>query len=335
MNNKNLVVFSIIIPVFNTKIDYFLRCLESIKENDLDKNQFEVIIINDGMENFESYTTIINNVLKANNIQYTIIHNDINMKQGYSRYRGLKVAKGDYIHFVDSDDEIFPYTYTNLINYLKHEPNFIIFKEESLLAEVETSQQDYVMNNLINGVNQNDLENHLFYKKDVEKIRGSMNLLLHSKIFNRLWLLENTNQYVPNLYVEDTLLTIEILLKTEKFKVCLDKLYHYHVENEKTTMVIIDNKLFFDALFVFDKILNMIYLENRWGLRYLILDNILGFYDHFDTFFMKDKFDLFYIEMLRKYKNINYNFINKKHCTWFNKRKKLKKIFSPYIFNEE
>jgi hypothetical protein len=205
------------------------------------------------------------------------------MKQGYSRYRGLKVAKGDYIHFVDSDDEIFSYTYTNLINYLKYEPNFIIFKVESLSAESTTSQQNYVMNNLINGVNQNDLEDHLFYKKEVEKIRGSENISLHSKIFNRLWLLENTNQYVPNLYAEDTLLTIEILSKTEKFKVCLDKFYQCHVENEGSTMHIINNKLFFDVLFVFDKILNMIYLENRWGLRYLILDNILGFYDYFDT----------------------------------------------------
>jgi hypothetical protein len=50
---------------------------------------------------------------------------------------------------------------------------------------------------------------------------------------------------------------------------------------------------------------------------------------------LKDKFDSFYIEILKKYKNIDYEFINKKHYAWFNEREKLKKLFSPYILNEK
>ncbi|MDR3223014.1 MAG: glycosyltransferase, partial [Methanobrevibacter sp.] len=110
--SKNNLIFSIIIPVFNTKISYFIRCLESIRNNNLDKNQFEVIIINDGMENFSEYNSTINEYLKESNIQIKVISNPLNLKQGYSRYIGLKASEGEYIHFVDSDDEIFPYTYT-------------------------------------------------------------------------------------------------------------------------------------------------------------------------------------------------------------------------------
>jgi hypothetical protein len=242
---------------------------------------------------------------------------------------------GDYVHFVDSDDEIFPNTYTTLIEYLNDEPNFVLFKELSLLTGQEGVQQDFVFKNLVNNMDSNELKNHLFLKEDIKKVRGGMNVVLHNKLFNRVWLLNNTKFWVPNLFIEDTLLTFEILLKTEKFKVCLDELYYYIINIESTMGSENDtNKVIFDSLFVCDKIFELIHLENRHDLKYLIIDSILGFYDYQDTFNWKGRFDSLFVEIFEKYDNFDYCFINKLHEEWFLNNQKIKTLFSQYILKE-
>ncbi|MDR2544304.1 MAG: glycosyltransferase, partial [Methanobrevibacter sp.] len=325
--------FSVIIPVFNTKLDDFILCLTSIKNNDLEKSKFEVIIINDGMEDFTEYYYEINMLLTSNLIENKVVHNSLNMGLSYSRYVGLNEAKGEYVHFVDSDDEVFPHTYTTLINYLKDEPEFILFKMMNILEDADNNQQRYVFENLTNGINPDDLKDHIFCKKDMKKIRGIFCVSLPSKIFNRAWLLNNTKFWVPNLYMEDVLLLTEILLKSKKFKVCLDKLYKYYYLNTGSITNSKNNKLFFDATFVYDKVFSMITIEN--GLRHLIIDNFLGFYAFYSKNYMVNKFDFFFLEILGKYDNINFKFMNKKHYQWFKKDEKLKKLFSQYILSKE
>ncbi|MDR1820598.1 MAG: AMP-binding protein [Methanobrevibacter sp.] len=240
---------------------------------------------------------------------------------------------GDYVHFVDSDDEIFPNTYTTLIEYLNDEPNFVLFKEDCIVANSETVQQDFVFKNLVNNMDSNELKNHLFLKEDIKKIRGAFSVVLHNKLFNRVWLLNNTKFWVPNLFTEDTLLTFEILLKTEKFKVCLDELYYYYYLNPISTMNNKNNKLFTDALLVFDKVFECIHLEVRYELIYFVLDNFLGFYSSYSSY-MSNKFDSFFIEILEKYDNIDFKFMNKYQYQWFKNDSKLK-LFVPYILNKE
>jgi len=330
----NKITFSIIVPTYNTDLKMFKNCLNSIKVNDLEKSKFEVIIINDGMKDFSKYNRIIKDILTSNNIRNKVINNEINMKQGYGRYQGLKESKGYYVHFVDADDEVYPYTYTTLIKYLKDEPNFVLFKEKFIFDDVDVTQQDFIFDHLTKGVSSDSLENHLFSKEDMVKLRGSFIIPLHSKVFDRIWLLKNTEQWIPNLYLEDFVLMIEVLIKAEKFKVCLDKLYHYHYLNTDSTMHMKDNKLFFDALIVYDKIFCMIHTANRWELRHLILDNFLAFYSLYSKEYMESNFDYFLIEILKKYKNMNFKFLHKKRYHWFKRDENLK-LFSKYIFNDK
>lgn len=92
---------SIIIPVYNS--DLFLeRCLSSVFNQDLAVSEYEIIVINDGSKD-RSKEIILDFQSKHPNLVFIDQEN-----QGVSTARnvGLDIAKGEYITFVDSDDEI-------------------------------------------------------------------------------------------------------------------------------------------------------------------------------------------------------------------------------------
>jgi glycosyltransferase involved in cell wall biosynthesis len=104
-----MLKFSIIIPAFNVG-DYINRCILSCLDQDLSKEEYEIIIINDGST--DNTLTIIKS-LSENNPNIRII-SKTNKGLGAARNEGLMVASGRYIWFVDADDWI----KSNSLNYL-------------------------------------------------------------------------------------------------------------------------------------------------------------------------------------------------------------------------
>ena len=91
---------SVIIPVYNTE-DYLPMCLDSVINQNIP--DMEIIMVDDGST--DSSPEILERYAKANS-NITVIRNDSNVGSGISRNNGLKIAKGEYIGFVDSDDWI-------------------------------------------------------------------------------------------------------------------------------------------------------------------------------------------------------------------------------------
>lgn len=90
-------VISIIIPVYNCE-NYLSKCLNSVINQTF--KDIEIICINDGSTD-NSLEILKQYAQKDSRI---IIISQENRKQGAARNRGLDIAKGNYITFVDSDD---------------------------------------------------------------------------------------------------------------------------------------------------------------------------------------------------------------------------------------
>lgn len=96
------MLVSFIIPSYNSA-HTVKRCLDSIYALSLKPEEFEVIFIDDcSTDN----TCDIVAEYQSRNSNITLLKQAKNNRQGAARNRGVSVAKGEYICFVDSDDAV-------------------------------------------------------------------------------------------------------------------------------------------------------------------------------------------------------------------------------------
>lgn len=94
-----MVKVSVIIPVYNSE-SYLQKCIESVLAQSL--KEIEVICVDDGST--DSSFAILHGYERQDS-RVKIIR-QANARQGAARNVGIRVAKGEYIGFVDSDDTI-------------------------------------------------------------------------------------------------------------------------------------------------------------------------------------------------------------------------------------
>lgn len=116
------MLLSIITPVYNAE-NYLQKCLESVFQQNLKTEDFEVISINDGSSD-SSLSILSEFQQKYPNLK--VISTE-NKGPANARNRGLEKAKGKYITFLDSDDQIFPNTLVRLLHKLEEENIDILY----------------------------------------------------------------------------------------------------------------------------------------------------------------------------------------------------------------
>lgn len=95
------MLFSVIVPCYNSK-DFLRDCLDSILAQTI--SEFEIVAIDDGSTD-ETAQILDEYAAKFNCIH---VYHFKNAGVAHSRRRGITLASGDYIVFVDSDDTINP-----------------------------------------------------------------------------------------------------------------------------------------------------------------------------------------------------------------------------------
>ncbi|MBR2458402.1 MAG: glycosyltransferase [Bacteroidaceae bacterium] len=92
---------SIIIPVYKVE-QYIEKCLVSCLEQDIPHTDYEIIVVNDGSP--DKSLQIAEDI--ASKVVNMCIISQPNGGLSVARNAGLKVAKGEYVWFIDSDDWI-------------------------------------------------------------------------------------------------------------------------------------------------------------------------------------------------------------------------------------
>lgn len=116
-------MISLIVPVFNGE-RFLAECIDSVKSQTSD--DWELIIIDDGSS--DSSAAIVARYL--NDSRITLVRQE-NAGVAYSRMKGVEMAKGQWITFLDSDDIILPETLEILTKYLDSDTDIISFGFQS------------------------------------------------------------------------------------------------------------------------------------------------------------------------------------------------------------
>ena len=102
-------LISVIIPVYKCE-KYLENCVDSILNQTF--SDFEIILVDDGSP--DNSGKICDTLAEKHN-KITVLHQD-NQGQAAARNNGVKIARGEWLHFVDADDTIHPQMLETLYN---------------------------------------------------------------------------------------------------------------------------------------------------------------------------------------------------------------------------
>lgn len=239
---------SIVIPVYNAK-DYIEECLNSILFQDT--NGYEIILVNDASTDTsgmicDRYAALYKNI--------RAIHLQVNSGPGGARNIGLQYAKGEYIHFCDSDDYYINNSLSSVINRLEMKVpdvligQFICQPEKGAFVcnDIELESE------MIEGKNTNDI---------VQYILSFPNLTCTPWRFvvKRDLLLENNIYFPEHCYSEDEEWFPKVLCSGEKYALLKTPFYCYR---PRATGSITSSKTYMHSKSILLVILNLLEFLN-------------------------------------------------------------------------
>ena len=123
---------SIIIPIYNVE-PYIENCLKSVVSQSRE-NGIECILVDDCGKDRSIHIAedFVNNY--KGEVKYDIIHHEKNKGLSAARNTGIQAAHGEYIYFLDSDDEITPNCVSTLLSIAEEYPGIDLI-QSSYLAD--------------------------------------------------------------------------------------------------------------------------------------------------------------------------------------------------------
>lgn len=211
-----MVKVSIIVPVHNSE-SYLPHCVESLLAQTLE--DIEIILVDDcstdsSREMIQRYAALFPQKIRG-------LYLDENVRQGGARNRGMEIARGEYISFVDSDD------------FLESDACRALY-EAAWGADL--CGADYYMDF---GDRLKDVNTDYGEGRAVTEERRAWFLkrcgYFWSRIYRRAFLEENNLKFPENTFYEDAYFNFLTALYAKTLVKAPGRFYHYY-QSENSTM---------------------------------------------------------------------------------------------------
>lgn len=232
-------MISIVLPVYNVR-NYIKRCLNSILSqiNSNNINNLELIIVDD--ESPDDSILLAETMLKSVDIKprYKIIHQK-NKGLGGARNTGIKNASGEYIWFVDSDDEIILNSISRLSQYNKKDDDLIVFDIK------EVDKTGLVKDSFLYTEN-------IFHESNLEVSKYFIPTQAWRILYRRKFLLENNLFFREKFLHEDSEFNMRAFIYANSLSYLHETFYMYYTSNNNSIMNNISLKNIQDVFSYFD-----------------------------------------------------------------------------------
>ena len=185
---------SVIIP-FNNVENYIEECLNSVLSQTLE--DIEVILINDAST--DKTLEIVEGYLQKDS-RIKLINITERKGQGFARNRGIEIAKGEYIGFVDSDDFIEPDMFECLYNSAKTNDTDISMCQ---VREYDDINEKYITSDYYSLSCLSSFQNEVFSAEDTKNCILDINVALWNKIYKREYLISIGEKFPEGFIYED------------------------------------------------------------------------------------------------------------------------------------
>ena len=239
--------FSVIIPIYNTG-EFLRECLDSAVNQTF--GDIEIIGVDDGSTDDSGK---ILDEYAANDNRVIAIHQE-NQGMSCARNRGMAIAKGEYITFLDSDDYWREDTLQILHNRLKKDDLDMLFlgginfdNVSKKLQKVPAYQFECIPP---------DFDNKCFSYEDCENCTMELSVCPWSACYKHEFLKGNKIIFPPHLFFEDNLFFVKAFFRAKRCGICRDILYFRRVHPASVTQNW--NKHFDDYLTIYQKVMEFI-----------------------------------------------------------------------------
>ena len=236
-------MISIIVPIYNCE-KYLKECIDSICNQTY--TDLEIILVDDGST--DNSSMICDEYAKSDS-RIIVIHKE-NGGATSARNAGLRIAKGEYIGFADSDDWAEPDMCKVLLeNMTLHNSQISICTRYINNGNSEFKDDLCVPDGVyVKNDPEKTIIHNLFYKKDY-KSRG-ITTSLWAKLFVRELILKHQFKIDERTkYAEDDVCVYSCLLDAERVSFVNEALYHYRMQDESITHSIDDT--YFEKISIF------------------------------------------------------------------------------------
>lgn len=251
---NNEVLISVIIPVYNVE-NYLHVCLNSILKQSY--SNLEIICIDD---NSTDSSLEILEYLSKKDSRIKIVKNNLTMGPGYSRNKGLDLAEGKYISFLDADDWFSTNAFEILIKKIEENNlDLLIFKNIVYYDD----RQEFGFEEYYDMEFMDKFENQIFAHWDLDKTEVfSMPNGPCNKFYLKSFLDENNIRFPnENLIREDNPFFFNVI--TSAKKISLINKYLYNRRRRQGSLTTLHNECLFDSIEIAYKILDVFIEDNE------------------------------------------------------------------------
>lgn len=211
---KNIDI-SIIVPLYNSEL-YIEKCLQSIRNQTF--KSYELIIVND-FSTDNSIEIVYNFIAQNPDINSIFVHNNENKGDNYSRNLGFRIATGEFVCFLDSDDILHPEFLSLLYSKLQSQNADLVFCGYNRCYGTKVIPYEktwkYPQYNSI-------------FKLKLDFMLGRTHICHCTIMYRRSFLYKTRLKYYPNCYTSgDTEFVTKILFNNPHFSCVPQSLYYY------------------------------------------------------------------------------------------------------------
>ena len=219
-----MIKVSVIIPVFKVFQEYLYSCLDSLVAQTMKECEF--IVVTDGAP--EAECSICEEYAKKDS-RFKIFkrtHFGVSATRNY----GIEQAQGEYIIFVDSDDEIVPSTCENTYYFAKKNDSDIVLFDYIPIGNSPYKHVSYG-DNSVDVLQPDEIE--IILKETIsltdDKYVGSVSTMC--KLAKRELFVKNRIQFPENVAIaEDRVVSYSLFKKANRISYLRKELYVYNIQ---------------------------------------------------------------------------------------------------------
>lgn len=212
-----MIAVSVIIPVYNVSL-YVERCLKSVQAQTYPVK--ECIIVDDASpdDSVAKCEKLIDSY--EGSTRFLILHHSRNMGLSTSRNTGLKAATGDYIFYLDSDDEITLDCIEKLAKPIER---------DSSIEMVEGNHQSFPYRPYLGNITIEEEFTSLAEVRNSYFEKGILPVMAWNKLLSRQFLMDNGLFFMDGIIHEDIPWFFHLIQHLRHVYVLPDTTYYYYI----------------------------------------------------------------------------------------------------------